>query len=414
MAVPMLTVAEALARVLGEVRPLPTVERPLEKALGLRLAADVRADADQPPFDKALMDGYAVRSEDLAELPRRLAPGETIAAGGLPSRPLAPGEAAAIMTGAPLPPDADAVVMIEKTARDGDGDGVTILLQPIKPGMNVMPRAGIYRGGALLMTAGVDLTPARLGLLAAVGATSIRVYDVPKVAIVPTGDELVDFHETPGPGRIRNSNAPMLAALAVAKGAEPWTSPILPDEPDPLRDGLAEALKRDLVLAIGGVSAGQRDLVPETLRALGVRQVFHKIRIRPGKPLWFGVGPDRGDGRPPALVFGLPGNPLSGLVNFLNFAAPALDAMQGRPATGPAFVPARAARPFKRNAELDVFQAARIVEPREASRPAAVEPLENRGSSDLAAIVDADGFVEVPPGDGAIEPGEIVGFLPLG
>ncbi len=412
MAAPMLTVGEALARVLGEVRPLPTVERPLEKALGLRLAVDVWADADQPPFDKALMDGYAVRASDLAELPRRLLLGETIAAGGLPSRPLGPGEAAVIMTGAPLPPGADAVVMVEKTARDGDG--VAIRPQPIKPGMNLMPRGGIYRGGARLMTGGVDLTPARLGLLAAVGATAIRVYDVPKVAIVPTGDELVDFHETPGPGQIRNSNAPMLAALTAGKGAEPWVSPILVDEPDALRAGLAEALKRDLVLAVGGVSAGQWDLVPETLRSLGVRQVFHKIRIRPGKPLWFGVGPDRDDDRPPALVFGLPGNPLSGLVNFLYFAAPALDAMQGRPATGPAFVPARAARRFNRNATLNVFQAARVVEPREASRPAAVEPLENRGSSDLAAIVDADGFVEVPSGDGAIEPGEIVGFLPLG
>ncbi|WP_337176487.1 gephyrin-like molybdotransferase Glp [Paludisphaera sp.] len=408
----MPTVAEALARVLEHVRPLPVAGRPLETCLGRRLAGDVHADADQPPFDKALMDGYAVRSADLAQLPRRLTVGETLPAGAVPSRPIAPGEAAAIMTGAPLPPDADGVVMVEKTEPDGD-DGVVILPQPIAPGMNRMTRGEIYRQGDRLLAAGAPLAPVRLGLLAAVGAATVRVYDAPRVAIVPTGDELVAFRDTPGPGQIRESNATMLTALATAAGADAWTSPILRDEPGALRDGLREALDRDVVLAIGGVSAGRRDLVPETFRALGVREVFHKIRIRPGKPLWFGVGPDRDDGRPPALVFGLPGNPLSGLVNFLNFVAPALVAMQGGPATGPKLLPARAAKPLARRADLDVFLPARIVEPAEASRPIAVEPLPSRGSADMAAVAHADGFLTVPAGDGTIEPGEIVDFLPL-
>jgi molybdopterin molybdotransferase len=312
------------------------------------------------------------------------------------------------MTGAPLPPDADGVVMVEKT--DRDGDAVVIRPQPIAPGMNRMPRGRVYRAGDRLTPAGVDLTPVRLGLLAAAGAATVRVFDAPRVAIVPTGDELVDFRETPGPGRIRNSNAPMLAALAAGRGSEAWTSPILPDEADALRDGFREALRRDVVLAIGGVSAGQRDLAPEVFRSLGLREVFHKVRIRPGKPLWFGVGPDR-DGRPPALVFGLPGNPLSGLVNFLNFVAPALDVLQGRPSRGPAITPALAASRLERRADLDVFLPARVVEP---SRPAVVEPLESQGSADMAAVADADGFLILPAGDGAIEPGEIVGFLPLG
>ncbi|OJW17778.1 MAG: hypothetical protein BGO49_26625 [Planctomycetales bacterium 71-10] len=404
----MLTVAEALARVLEHARPLPIVDRPLETALGRRLADDVRADADQPPFDKALVDGYAVRTGDLAELPRRLAVGETIPAGRLPTRPLAPGEAAVIMTGAPLPPDADGVVMVEKT--DRDGDAVVIHPQPIASGMNRLPRGQVYRDGDRLTPAGVDLTPVRLGLLAAAGEATVRVFDAPRVAVVPTGDELVDFRETPGPGQIRNSNAPMLAALAAGRGAEAWTSPILADEADALRDGFREALGRDVVLAIGGVSAGQRDLAPEVLRSLGVREVFHKVRIRPGKPLWFGVGPDR-DGRPPALVFGLPGNPLSGLVNFLNFVAPALDVLQGRPSRGPAIAPALAASRLERRGDLEVFLPARIVEP---SRPLAVEPLKSQGSADMAAVAEADGFLVLTAGDGAIEAGEIVGFLPLG
>jgi molybdopterin molybdotransferase len=408
----MLNVAEALSRVLDEVRPLPVMELPLETTLGRRLAADVHADADQPPFDKALMDGYAARAGDLAELPRRLTIGEVLAAGAVPSRSLAPGEAAVIMTGAPLPPDADAVVMVEKTRRDGDA--VVILPQPTAPGMNRMSRGEIYREGDRLLSAGVDLTPVRLGLLAAAGAATVRVFDAPRVAIVATGDELVDFRETPGPGQIRNSNALMLATLATAKGADAWTSPILRDDPEALRDGLRDALTRDVVLVIGGVSAGQRDLAPETLRSLGVREVFHKIRIRPGKPLWFGVGPDRDDGRPPALVFGLPGNPLSGLVNFLNFVAPALDAMQGRPATGPAVVAARSAKRLTRRVDLDVFLPARIVEPRAAPGPIVVEPLVSRGSADMAAVAHADGFLIVPAGEGAIEPAEIVDFLPMG
>lgn len=406
----MLTVAEALARVLEQARPLPIVDRPLELCLGRRLAEDVPADADQPPFDKALVDGYAVRTEDLAELPRRLAIGETIPAGKLPTRPLAPGEAAAIMTGAPLPPDADGVVMVEKTEREGDA--VVIHPQPIAAGMNRLLRGQVYRAGDRLLSGGVDLTPVRLGLLAAAGAATLRVFDAPRVAIVPTGDELVDHRERPGPGQIRNSNAPMLAALATRAGADAWISSILPDEPAALASGFREALDRDVVLAIGGVSAGQRDLAPDVLRSLGVREVFHKVRIRPGKPLWFGVAPTR-DGRPPALVFGLPGNPLSGLVSFLNFVAPALDVLAGRPARGPAITPAVAAKRLERRGDLEVFLPARIVDGQDATRPI-VEPLDSRGSADMATVVNADGFLVVRAGDGAIEAGEIVGFLPLG
>jgi molybdopterin molybdotransferase len=263
-----------------------------------------------------------------------------------------------------------------------------------------------------LLAGGVALTPARLGLLAAVGAAVARVVDRPRIAIVPTGDELVDFRETPGPGRIRNSNALMLEGLAADRGAEAWTSPILPDEPETLREGLRRALEADVVLAIGGVSAGSKDLVPGTLRDLGVREVFHKVRVKPGKPLWFGVGPDR-EGRPPALVFGLPGNPLSGLVNFLIFVAPALDVLDGRPARGARIVPARSAGRLEHRSDLETYLPARIVDEPQGHAPPTVELVEWSGSADLMSVVRADGFLVLPDRETVVEPGEIVGFLPL-
>jgi len=407
----MLRVSEALGLVLGRARPLPAVDLALEDSTGRRLAVEVRADADQPPFDKALVDGYAVRSSDLPSLPRSLRVGESIFAGRVPTRSLAPGEAAEITTGAPLPSGADAVVMHEKTTRRGDF--VEILPQEIRPGLNRLMRGRVYRGGDRLLEPGGALNPARLGLLASVGAATVRVVDRPRVAVVPTGDELVEFSETPGPGQIRNSNAAMLRALATRAGAEAWASPILPDEPDALREGLRRALDADVALVVGGVSAGSKDLVPATLRALGVVEVFHKVRLKPGKPLWFGVGPSR-DGRPPTLVFGLPGNPLSGLVNFHLFVAPALGVLAGGPPRGPATIPARAAVRLEHRGDLETWLPARVVEPTHPSTGLrAVEPTGWNGSADLAAAARADGFLVLPDRETTIQPGEIVGFLPL-
>lgn len=406
----MLKVSEALTRVLEAASPLPVVERPLEDCLGRWLADDVWADADQPPFDKALVDGFAVLSQDLRNLPRRLTLGETILAGQSPTRPLAEGEAATIMTGAPLPSNADVVVMHERTTFD-EGS-VEIHDQPIQPGMNRLPRGRVYRAGDRLLGGGVELTPARLGLLAAAGAARVKVIDRARVSVVPTGDELVDYRESPGPNQIRNSNSVMLSALLAQKDAESRISPILPDDPDRLREGLRKALEADVVLVIGGVSAGRKDLVPGVLQELGVREVFHKVRIKPGKPLWFGVGPSRKE-RPPALVFGLPGNPLSGLVNFLVFVAPALDVLQGRPARGPGIVPAQSAGAIEHRSDLETYVPARIVDQQRASTMPSVERLDWGGSADMATIVGADGFLVLPDRETSIAPGEIVGFLPL-
>lgn len=407
----MLTVNEALKLVLENAAPLPVVDCPLGRALDRTLAEEILADADQPPFDKALVDGYAVRLADLENLPRRLKVGETILAGQTPQRPLAEGEAAAITTGAPLPPGAEVVVMHEKTT--DFGDEIEVEAQEVRPDLNRLQRGEVYKKGERLLEAGPRLAPWRLGLLAAVGRSTVRVVDRPTVAVVPTGDELVDFDQTPGPGQIRNSNAAMLVGMVAEQGADPWSSPILPDEPEALREGLREALKRDVALIIGGVSAGQKDLVPNMLESLGARQVFHKIRIRPGKPLWFGIGPPR-EGRPPALIFGLPGNPLSGLVNFLVFVRPALDILKGRPGETPGPIPARLGRRHHHRGYFRIHLPARIVRDTPApGAPPTVVPLDSRGSADLYAAALADGFLVFPEEERTFEPGEIVDFLPL-
>lgn len=410
----MRTIAEALEAVLDRAIPLPGRPTALADALGCALAEDVAADIDMPPFDKALMDGYAVRASDLAGGDRRLAIGEEITAGRTPTRPLGPREAASIMTGAPIPPGADAVVMVERTRRQGEF--VVIDDPDVSPGRNRLQRGREMRAGEVVLTRGTALNPPRLGLLAAVGRPIVAVVPRPRVTVVSTGDELVEPGQVPGPGQIRNSNATMLRALATASGAEVESHPIAPDDPEPLRQALAHGLAADVLIITGGVSAGNRDLVPATLEALGVERVFHKVRLKPGRPLWFGVAPARGGGggSPAPLVFGLPGNPVSGVVGFLLFVRPALDVLAGRPGCADRSVPARLSRPFNHTGDRPTYHPSRRFEATVPGNLADVEPLDWAGSADLRTAARADGFAIFPAGDRAYAPGEIVRFLPLG
>jgi molybdopterin molybdotransferase len=405
----MLTVDEALDAVLGRCTPLPARPRPLVAALGCVLAEDVTADLDLPPFDKALVDGYALRSGDLGDGgDRRLTIGEEITAGRTPTRPLGPREAAAIMTGAPLPPGADAVVMIEQTRRSGD---VVVIDDPsVTPGKFRLERGRELRAGDVVVRRGERLNAPRLGVLASVGRTAVEVVPPPRVAVVPTGDELVEPDRVPGPGQIRNSNAVMLQALAVAAGAEAEALAIAPDDPGRLGTALDQGLAADVLLITGGVSAGNRDLVPETLERLGVGRVFHKIRLKPGKPLWFGTGPGRGD-RPGALVFGLPGNPVSGIVGFLLFVRPALRVLAAQGTGVAETVALPLALPFTHRGDRPTYHPARV-----STRDGvtALEPLAWAGSADLKTVAQADGFAIFAAGDRTYQQGEIVGFLPLG
>jgi molybdopterin molybdotransferase len=250
-----------------------------------------------------------------------------------------------------------------------------------------------------------------MGVLAAVGRSQVSVIPRPRVAIVPTGDELVEPDRIPGPGQIRNSNATMLAALATEAGATAEALPIAPDQPAALAAALSQALaSADVVVVAGGVSAGRLDLVPGTLEGLGVEKVFHKVRVKPGKPVWYGIARARADGSG-ALVFGLPGNPVSGLVGFLLFVRPALEILAGRPERGTAdrTIPARLAREFTHGGDRPTYHPSRLL----GGDPPEVEPLDWAGSADLRAVAAATGFAIFPPGDRQYAAGEIVRYFPF-
>ncbi|MFO0909877.1 MAG: gephyrin-like molybdotransferase Glp [Isosphaeraceae bacterium] len=404
----LLSVEEARAEVLSRSRPLPSRARPLADAYGCVLAEDVTSDLDVPPFDKALVDGYALASSDAQAGVRRYRVIEEVMAGRCPSLPLGPGETTLVMTGAPLPEGADAVVMHEKVQRDGTS--VEIEPEDVAPGRNRLLRGRELRTGERVLTAGVRLEPAHLGVLATVGRDPVVVVPTPEVTVLPTGDELVEPCSVPGPGQIRNSNGVLLAGLVRATGCSAQVLATAPDEPQTLRARLQEGLQRDVLLITGGVSAGKLDLVPQVLAELGVERVFHKIRLKPGKPLWFGVGPPRGDS-PGSLVFGLPGNPVSGLVGFLLFVRPALRLLSGVDSVESGEVVAQLAQPFTHRGDRPTYHPA--VLHRDGSGPKIAEPLNWAGSADLLTVARSDGFLIFPAGDRVHDAGEIVGFLPL-
>ncbi len=397
----MLTVEQARQLIDDHARALPAHLVPLDEALGLALAENVAADMDSPPFDKALVDGYAVRSSELAT-------GESLAfevveevpAGRVPTRGLGAGQATAIMTGAPLPAGADAVVMLEKAIEAGTGK--VLLSGPISPGQNRLARGREYGEGGPLLGEGALLSPARIGLLAAAGRTNVRVVPRPRVAVVSTGDELVESDKVPAQGRIRDSNAPMLRAFMREAGAVCLPPmPIARDDRGSLSDLFRAALEdgADVLVVSGGVSAGRRDLVPSVLEGLDVRPVFHKVRLKPGKPLWFGVAP-RGQ-----LVFGLPGNPVSGIVGALLFVAPAIRSLRGVRGKdqGPLALPAKLAVTFSHRGDRPTYHPARIVG--SLAGVLLVEPLAWAGSPDLLTVTRANGYLHFPAGDMDFEPG---------
>jgi molybdopterin molybdotransferase len=246
-----------------------------------------------------------------------------------------------------------------------------------------------------------------------VGKPQVLVVPRPKVAIVSTGDELVEPDRIPGSGQIRNSNSVMLAAQVMAHGAVVKVLPIAPDEPVELERILKEGLEFDALLISGGVSAGQRDLVPAVLQKLGVERVFHKVRLKPGKPLLFGIGPRRGD-LGGTCVFGLPGNPVSGLVGFLLFVRRALDNLAGNRRSEHSPIDARLGAAFVHRGDRPTYYPARwLAAPADGASPGVIEPLTWAGSGDLLGVARSDGFAIFPAGDRAFEVGEIVRFLPL-
>lgn len=392
MAHTLLSVPDAQEIILGEVQPLPSVALALAPdLLGLVLAEDIVSDLDMPPYDKAMMDGYAVRAADVQKAGAELTVIEEVSAGRTPKHGVAAGQATRIMTGAPMPPGADAVVMIERTQMLGD-ERVRIDATAT-PGQNVLPRATEMRQGDIVLRDGAKLRPQEFGLLAACGRANLRVYPRPRVAILPTGDEIVDIDQRPGPGQIRNSNGFMLLGQVVRAGAAPEPLGIARDTPESLKTLIERGLEADALILSGGVSAGKLDLVPAALSQAGVRTFFHKVAMKPGKPMLFGI--KRHKDRLPTFVFGLPGNPVSSLVCFELFVRPALQKMMGLP-PGPRFVSGTLAEDYRYRSDRPTYH------------PAAVEMAEGGckvravpwfGSPDLRGLAASNGFVVLPSGD---------------
>ncbi len=369
----------------------------LTDAFGRVLARDALADRDQPPFHRSTRDGFAVRAADVATVPVTLRVIGEIAAGASLGRALAPGETAEIMTGAPLPDGADAVVMVEDSGRDGEH---VVLRRSVAAGENVVAAGSELGAGAVAVPAGARVGPGELALLASIGHAQVRVRPRPRVAVLATGDELVDVAATPGPTQIRNSNGPMLAAQIARAGGAPRVLPPARDELPALR-ALAERAfaEADLVILSGGVSMGKHDLVEQVLAELGARFEFDGVAIRPGKPVVFGLAA----GTP---FFGLPGNPLSSFVTFELFARPVLELLAG--VEPPPFTALRA--PLRDDFRqpklaLTVFAPARLDD------RGLVEIVRSQGSGDLASLAAAHGFAVLDPGVTELAAGTLVPFM---
>jgi molybdopterin molybdotransferase len=320
----MIDYADALSKVIARAGPLPAETVTLTGLLGRTLAQNVRTRAPVPPFAKATMDGYAVRAEDthpqVASQPAELEVIEDLPAGGISRRVIGPGQAVRIMTGAPLPKGADAVVMVE----DAEGSGTRVkVLRTVAPGDNIGKAGEDLHKGELILEKGDVIGPAEVGMLASLGLASVRVTRRPKLAVIATGDEIVEPGRKAGPGRIWNANGYSLLSLARQAGAEASYLGIARDKRSQLKLKIKPAGAADILVLSGGVSVGDYDLVKEELQNLGVQPVFWQLRIKPGKPTFFGV-------RGKQLVFGLPGNPTSAMVMFHLFTRPAIDKMLGR------------------------------------------------------------------------------------
>ncbi|QDT94210.1 molybdopterin molybdotransferase MoeA [Gimesia algae] len=381
----MLSAQDAFQLILETVKPAPSEQRSLFDAWHCVLAEGTVSDLNIPPFDKALMDGFAVNSADFQNGKTTLQIQETIFAGSVPTISLQAGQTSQIMTGAPLPEGADAVVQIEHCQIDEAARSVKIDTGPVSPGKNMLPQSSVLKEGSPVLAAGTVLRPQEIGALAETGSPSVRVRRAPTVAILATGDELVAPEESPQPGQIRNSNEVMLHAQILQADAIPQPLGIARDERNQLRSKIQEGLKSDFLLLSGGVSAGERDLVPSELEQAGVKQVFHKVNLKPGKPLWFGVL-ERADGDP-CYIFGLPGNPVSSMVCFELFVKTAIRQFMGFPAPRPRALQARLSDDFHSSGNRPTYQPAQL---EWEAGEAVVSPLKTMGSADLHSTVQAN------------------------
>jgi len=386
---------ETIIRIVGGARKLPSTEKVCLTATdGRVLAENVAADRDAPAVSRSVRDGFAVRAIDL---PGRLEVVGEVRAGEVFRGEVGSGQAVEIMTGAPIPTGADAVVMVEHTRREGNS---VVIDRSAEPHQFINPRACEAASGEIVLRTGKRLDYSDIAMLAAFGRSEVGVFARPAVAIIPTGDEIVEVHQVPEEFQIRNSNTYALAAQVARAGGVPRVLPIARDTFEHTRAAIAQGLEADLLLLSGGVSAGKYDVVEEALGGFGAEFYFDRVLIQPGQPLVFGhIGRK--------FFFGLPGNPSSTMVTFEVFARAALELLAGQEET-PLHMPfARLTREFHHRAGLTRFLPARL-----SSEGGEVTPVGWHGSGDVPALTRANAYLVADPGRAEYPRGELIRVLP--
>ena len=378
----MIDAEKALELVLDNVSALDEIEIPLSQALGYTLAEPIHSDRDYPPFNRAMMDGFAVRLKDAGQ---RVPVEGLVAAGEVSKQTVRDGSCLEIMTGASCPEGTEAVVQYELTDRD---NGNVQLPTDIKPRMNIAGKGAECASGDLVLDTHDEITPLATAVLATFGKENIKVVRRPSITVITTGDEILDSHEEMASGKIRNSNGPMLVALARQSGLSDINSYNVGDTEDELRKQLIEAEQSDIIVLSGGVSMGKFDIVPKILADLGVELIFNRVKQKPGKPLLFGKKGSR-------LYFGLPGNPLACHMCFHRYLSPVICKIQAKPCIS-------VSRPGILQEDIMVkgsrlmFQLVRIEE--SGGSGVKIFPLKGRGSADIFAPAHANGYISLVPG----------------
>jgi molybdopterin molybdotransferase len=400
----MIPVSEAIHIVLQHTRKLEIESVVLGDAMGRILAEDIVADSDLPPFDRAQMDGYAVRAADVTAAPARLRIAGESAAGAGWHHEMKTGEAVRIMTGAPVPSGADAVQQVELT-RELDGGAAVEILEPVEAGRSIVKQAAEIKSGEPVLRAGEDINAAMIATLASFGYAQVKVGGRPRVAVMATGSELVDVDRKPGKDQIRDSNNYTIAAYASLAGAAVERWPLAGDDTEELKKQIKQAIETsDVLITSGGVSMGVYDLMKPALKDLGAEIFFERVALRPGKPTVFARLGN-------TLVFGLPGNPVSVTVTFNLFARAALRKMQGAKQPGLIEETAVLARAVKGSADRESYLPAILRTDEQGTLLA--EPLKWGGSSDFVNFALATALIDVPAGVKTIEADALVKFVRL-